>query len=303
VDYFETFAPCTQLSSFRLILAISIAYNLELTHMDVQTAFLNSDLKEELYIQLPEGAVTEDGHYMAKLKKSLYGLKQAGHDWHSTSEDFILSYDNRLRRSSVEPCLYYFINEDIKIFILTQVDDYIVACNTKNWVLNFITAFNSKYSVNVLGKLSHFMQMEITFEHNRVTLSQQRTIEDLAATFDLTDCKPKTKTPMSETLDLQKLDTCDSTLPYRSLLGSLLWLARGTRPDISYSVSYLSQFSNCCSEEHFSALRRVLKYLIATKEHKLVLPKIKTDQLEITAYSDSDWAGDKLDRKSYTGPV
>ena len=190
VDYFETFAPCTQLSSFRLILAISIAYNLELTHMDVQTAFLNSDLKEELYIQLPEGAVTEDGHYMAKLKKSLYGLKQAGHDWHSTSEDFILSYDNRLRRSSVEPCLYYFINEDIKIFILTQVDDYIVACNTKNWVLNFITAFNSKYSVNVLGKLSHFMQMEITFEHNRVTLSQQRTIEDLAATFDLTDCKP-----------------------------------------------------------------------------------------------------------------
>jgi hypothetical protein len=108
---------------------------------------------------------------------------------------------------------------------------------------------------------------------------------------------------MSETLDLQKLDTCDSTLPYRSLLGSLLWLARGTRPDISYSVSYLSQFSNCCSEEHFAALRRVLKYLIATKEHKLVLPKIKTDQLEITAYSDSDWAGDKLDRKSYTGSL
>jgi hypothetical protein len=147
------------------------------------------------------------------------------------------------------------------------------------------------------------MQMSIAFDDNKITISQQRTIEELAIEYHLENCKPNTLTPMASNLDLVHFDEFDPNLPYRNLLGSLLWLARGTRPDISFAVGYLSQFCHSYGEEHFNAARRVLKYLIATKDRTLVLPKINHKVLTITAYSDSDWAGDKDDRHSMTGTV
>jgi len=303
VDYSDTFAPGTQLSSFRVLLILATNFNLDLEHLDVKTAFLNSELKETIYVRLPEDATSQDGHTVAKLHKSIYGLKQAGHDWHECSETFILAHDNRLRRSSVEPCLYYLYTNELKILILTHVDDYIVASSSRAWTLDFIKAFNTKFGVNVLGKLSHFMQMAVDFTDTETTLSQQRTIDELAAEYHMLNCKPNTVTPLAENINLNKLETFDPQLPYRNLLGSLLWLARGTRPDISYAVSYLSQFCNCYGEEHFTAARRVLKYLIATKEKKLILPVIKHKKMVMDVYSDSDWAGEKTDRKSVSGTV
>jgi hypothetical protein len=198
--------------------------------------------------------------------------------------------------------LYYLVTSNIKIFILAHVDDYIIASSSRDWTRRFITAFNDKYGVNSLGKLSHFMQMSIEFTKTAITLSQQRFIEELASEYHMDACKP-VPTPMVEHFNLQPADTFDDTLPYRSLLGSLLWIARGTRPDISFAIAYLSQFCNCYSEQHFSALKRVLRYLIGTKTKKLHMPVIRSDQLRLEVYSDSDWAADLNDRKSVTGTI
>ena len=197
--------------------------------------------------------------------------------------------------------MYYLFTKELQVFILVHVDDYIIASSSELWTSKFTAAFNLKYGVNVLGTLSHFMQMSVTYGDNENYLSQQRAIEELQDTYHLHNIKGNTATPMLSDLNLDKLDDCDTTLPYRSLLGSLLWIARCTRPDVYFAVNYLSQFNNCYGQAHFTAAKRVLKYLICTKTKKLILPKIKHQQLTLTVFSDSDWAGDKLDRKSVTG--
>ena len=300
IDYDETFAPASQLNSFRILLTIAANLDLQLSHLDVKTAFLNSDLAENLYIRLPEDATDDKGNSTAKLVKSIYGLKQAAHDWHKTSEKFILNFDNRIKKSSVEPCMYFLVTHNLQVVFLVHVDDYIVASNSRDFTRRFTDKFNSAYGVNDLGKLSHFMQMSVSYENDKMTLSQQRFIEELASKYHMENCKAK-DTPMEQHLNLPKQDTFDSNLPFRSLLGSLLWLARGTRPDISFAVSYMSQFANCYGEQHFAALRRVLKYLISTKGKKLEISVIKSKQFVLDVYTDSDWAHDNLDRKSVTG--
>ena len=107
---------------------------------------------------------------------------------------------------------------------------------------------------------------------------------------------------MDVKLDLPYATVIDAKLPYRSLIGSLLWIARMTRPDIAFAMSYLSQFNCAYDARHYDALKRVLKYLYSTKDHVLVIePTVKSTDLSIGVSSDSGWARHKLDRKSFSG--
>ena len=110
---------------------IVLALNLGLAvyHMDVETAFLNSELEEDLYVRLPSG-LQHDGHSYARLRKAVYGLKQAGRAWFMASDAFIMGYDPRMRKSQVEPCLYYLRDGDLWVFLLRFVDDYLVAISS-----------------------------------------------------------------------------------------------------------------------------------------------------------------------------
>ncbi|KAK3234115.1 hypothetical protein CYMTET_55604 [Cymbomonas tetramitiformis] len=124
VDYYDTFAPCTQLSSVRIVITLALSLGLLVYHMDVDTAFLNSVLEEDLYVRLPRGLVY-GGHRCAKLLKAVYGLKQAGREWFDTSDAFIMGYDSRMQRSDVEPCLYFIRDSTLQVIILAYVDDYL----------------------------------------------------------------------------------------------------------------------------------------------------------------------------------
>ena len=109
---------------------------------------------------------------------------------------------------------------------------------------------------------------------------------------------------MEKDLQLTPADEITEHLPYRNLIGALLWIARASRPDIMYSVIYLSRFSNCYSQEHFKAAKRVLRFLITTIDKKLTFHQVpKGDTLKVVMYSDSDWASDKNDRRSFSGSV
>ena len=139
---------------------------------------------------------------MARLHKSIYGLKQAGHDWYQCSEQFILEHDSRTKRSLAEPCLYYLFTKELQVFTLVHVDDYIIASSSELWTSKFTAAFNTKYGVNVLGTLSHFMQMSVTYGENENFLSQQRAIEELQNMYHLYNIKGNTTTPMLTELNL-----------------------------------------------------------------------------------------------------
>ena len=159
-DFDETFSPVSQLATVRIVLTWCIILGLIPHHADVKTAFLNSTLKFEVYIKLPKG-ITILGKKFAKLLKSLYGLKQAARDWYELQERFILSFDKRFKKSSVDPCLYVIVDGDFIVVISTHVDDYIIATNDSDWYKAFMAAFNTQFEVKDLGVVNHILQMHV----------------------------------------------------------------------------------------------------------------------------------------------
>ncbi|KAK3233923.1 hypothetical protein CYMTET_55803 [Cymbomonas tetramitiformis] len=285
VDYFDTFAPCTQLSSVRLVIILALKLGLEVYHMDVETAFLNSTLEEDLYVRLRRG-LEYQGRTCAKLLKAVYGLKQAGKEWFDTSDAFIMNYDERMRRSDVEPCLYYIRDSDITVIILAYVDDYLCATNNRSWYDSFVATFNSQYACKDLGVLDLMVD-----------------------TYGLKDAKPASL-PMSPGCSLAPSDGKDTTIPFRGLLGQLQWIARCTRPDIMAVVSALSRFCASYGPEHFVALKQVVRYLKGTMSYELVLRTTSSvprglglagGALPMSIYIDADYAGCKTTRRSTSG--
>ncbi|KAK3244686.1 hypothetical protein CYMTET_45714 [Cymbomonas tetramitiformis] len=308
VDYFDTFAPCTQLSSGRLVIILVLNLALEVYHMDVETAFLNSTLEEDLYVMLSRG-LEYQGRTCAKLLKAVYGLKQAGKEWFETSDAFIMGYDERMRRSDVEPCLYYIRDSDITIIILAYVDDYLVATNSRSWYDNFVAAFNSQYACKDLGVLDLVMGIGVRWGPGVAYLSQFGYISQMIETYGLKDAKPASL-PMSPGCSLAPSDGKDATIPFRGLLGQLQWVARCTRPDIMAAVSAISRFCASYGPEHFVALKQVVRYLKDTVGHELVLrttssvPRglgLASGALPLCIYTDVDYAGCKTTRRSTSG--
>ncbi|KAK3260638.1 hypothetical protein CYMTET_30413 [Cymbomonas tetramitiformis] len=156
VDYYDSFGPCTQLSSVRVVITLALNLGLTVYHMDVDTAFLNSVLEEDLFVRLPRG-LDYGGHRRAKLLKAVYGLKQAGKEWFDTSDAFIMGYDSRMQRSDVESCLYFIRDTTLQVIILAYVDDYLVATNDKSWYDTFVSSFHAQYACKDLGVLDLVM--------------------------------------------------------------------------------------------------------------------------------------------------
>jgi hypothetical protein len=298
IDFLETYSPVFQIVFLRCVLAVSLHLGLDLYHVDVKTAFLNSPLKFFIWIEMPTGFANEDGMTHAKLNKSLYSLKQAGRDWYQCQDDFILAYDKRFQRSAVEPCLYFIVSKEITILILVHVDDYVIASNSPAYRDSYLDAFEAKYPCERLGKLSTILQMGVTWASNSVSLSQ---IKELAAQNGETNSNP-ILSPMDPVLHLAPAERADPSLPFRSLLGSLMWISRCTRPDICFAVTYLSHFCTTFSHVHFAALKRILRYLFHTRAQTLTLSGLPSSgPVQVRLLTDSDWGQCKSSRRSVSG--
>ena len=134
-DFEDTFAPVSQLLSMRMLLSHALAEDLTLHHLDVSTAFLASpvDPKFNIFVELPERFAGPKGERFARLNKSLYGLKQAAHDWFQLQEKFILGFDSGFVKSKSEPCMYYNKSEGRTCIVLVYVDDYLVATDNEEY--------------------------------------------------------------------------------------------------------------------------------------------------------------------------
>ena len=303
-DYHETFAPVSQLVTVRMLLALCLNFSIRPHHVDVKCAFLNSVLKEEVYMRLPTG-FSIGGKKYGKVLKSVYGLKQAAHDWYETQHDFIMTHDSRLQQSCSDPCLYYLVSDDLVVFISTHVDDYVIGSSSDLWYDQFIAAFGARFEITDMGVVEHVLQMTVDWTADTCSIGQERQITELLEKYDMRDHRP-VQTPMEAGLYLFPCaDSVLSSLPYRELLGALLWLARCTRPDIFYAIIYLARFSSCYGATHYKALKRVLRYVGSTSHYRLRFTRstsfMPSDLIPLLLYTDSDWAGDPADRKSVSG--
>lgn len=298
IDFNETFSPVLKYSTFRLLLALSVQLNLKINHLDVPTAFLNGFLHETVYMEIPEYSnIVNCNSKVLRLKKAIYGLKQSARAWYSRVEECLLKL--KFRRSSYEPCLFIKSNNNVMIYIALFVDDFFVFYNCKNSYLELTNELVAKFRIKDLGVIKQCLGMHINVHRDCITVDQEQFIDSILKKFNMSDCSGS-DTPMEVNLKLQKgvISKVVQKYPYQQLIGSLMYLSVLTRPDISFSVSYLSQYNNCYNESHWKHLKRLLKYLKKTKSYGLIYRKTGCN---LYGYVDADWASCILDRRSYTG--
>ena len=298
VDYDETFAPVIRFSSLRLLFALAVKLKLDINHLDVKTAFLNGDLKECLYMQVPEGMNVAKNKVL-KLKKAIYGLKQSSRAWNEKVHNVLC--DLGYVQSPNEPCIYKKGSKDLYTIVALFVDDFFVFSNNTNETVFLKRELKSKFKIKDMGRIKECLGMSVSFDENKnIILNQRQYIFKLLEKFNMKDAKPA-RTPMENKVNLERVVLTDCNkrkYPYQNLIGSLMYLSVLTRPDISYSLSYLSQFNNHYDTSHWKCAKHILRYLKGTVDYSI---KYSNDELELQGFVDSDWGSDSVDRKSYTG--
>ncbi|KAJ9547854.1 hypothetical protein OSB04_020397 [Centaurea solstitialis] len=298
IDYDETFAPVARLEAIRLFLAFAAHMNFKVYHMDIKNAFLNGKLNEEVYVAQPPGFVDPKfPDHVYKLNKALYGLKQAPRAWYDTLSTFLLS--KGFVRGKIDSTL--FLKKYPKHILLVQiyVDDIIFGSTNPKLCEKFELLMKSEYKMSMMGELTFFLGLQIKQSEKGIFINQGKYVHEMLKKFDLTSCTPM-KTPMAPPLSLDKDSKgkpVDVTL-YRGMIGSLLYLT-ASRPDIMYSTCLCARYQAEPKESHLTAVKRIFRYLKGTPNMGLWYSK--DSGFDLTAYSDSDFAGCKIDRKSTTG--
>jgi len=162
LDYFDTYSPVARLSSLRLLYAISVELDLQLAAMDVDAAFLNAELTEDIYIKAPPGQPPLQKGYVYKLLKSLYGLKQSPKSWNDTLNQFLIT-ECQFRRLQSESCLYVRTDSHSAkcILVAVYVDDIVIAYNDKSLFFSFRSKIMARFPCKDLGSLSRVLNMDI----------------------------------------------------------------------------------------------------------------------------------------------
>jgi hypothetical protein len=291
VDYTETFAPVAKFSTVRLILAVAASLDLEIEQMDFSTAFLNGDLQEEIYMEGP--AKTEVEGKILLLIKSLYGLKQAPRCWNHKIDSYLK--DQGFQRCHTDNCLYVKNG----FYILLYVDDILLITADKLMLADVKKQLMENFEMHELGDLEFIVGIRVTRDrlNKKLCLDQSAYCERVLEKFNMNTAN-SVRTPLTQRL-INSDDYDDTGFSYRGVVGSLMYLMVGTRPDIAVAVSELSRYLEKPSKEHVTAAKRVLRYLVGTKDYKLQFDGNLS--LQPVAFADADYANDQDTRRSTSG--
>ncbi|WVZ82658.1 hypothetical protein U9M48_029900 [Paspalum notatum var. saurae] len=292
-NYDETFAPVAHMITVRALLAVASIREWSISQLDVKNAFLNGELREEVYMQPPPGYSVSEG-MVCRLRRSLYGLKQAPWAWFQRFASVVTAAG--FSASPHDPALFVHTSSRGRTLLLLYVDDMIITGDDPQFIAFVKARLSEQFLMSDLGPLRYFLGIEVSSAPEGFYLSQEKYIQGLLDRASLTDHKTE-ETPMELNLRLSATDgePLDDPTRYRHIVGSLVYLGV-TRPDISYSVHILSQFVSAPTQLHYSHLLRVLRYLRGTMSRRLFFPR--SSSLQLQAYCDATWASDSSDRRS-----
>ncbi|GJU60323.1 retrovirus-related pol polyprotein from transposon TNT 1-94 [Tanacetum coccineum] len=290
VDYNETFSPISKKDSLRIILALVAHFDLEPHQMDVKIAFLNGNLKEEVYMEQPEGFFIDGKEkMMCKLKKSIHGLKQASRQWYIKFNDTITSFS--FEEIIDDRCIYRKITWSKFIFLVLYVDDILLATNDFGLLHKTKEYISKNFKLKDMGEASYVIGISIFHDRSQglLGLSQKAYIDKILERFNMSKC-------LDGIVPIQKgdkfsLKQCPKNeverkemenIPYASVVGSLMYLQTCTRPDIS-------RYKSNPGIHHWKAAKKVLRYLQGPKDYMLTYKR--SNQLEVVGYADSDYVG------------
>jgi hypothetical protein len=271
-DYTETYAPVVRLETIRAIIALVPEKGLKVQQMDVKGAYLNGIMSEKVCMRQPTGFGDGTGR-LCRLIKTIYGLKQAGREWNKV-------FDQRMRDLGFEPlrsdpCVYLRRSgEDVQI-VTTWVDDLLLFTNSDESMGRLKDGMHTKFELTDMGEPSKIVGIEITQDEHSVTISQTKYIESILKREGLENIQ-SIRTPLDSKMKLEpNPETGDGNRSnsYAQLIGSLMYLATATRPDIAYAVHRLAAFTANPTMAHYGAAKKVLRYLAGTKNHGITYSK------------------------------
>ena len=250
-------------------MALVAHYDLELHQMDVKTTFLNGDIEETIYMVQPENFESKDSkHLVCKLKKSIYGLKQASRQWYRKFDQVITSYG--FKENTIDQCIYLKISGSKFIILVLYVDDILLASSDVNLLHDTKKFLSKRFEMKDLGEASFVLGIQIDRDRSKgiLGLSQKAYIDKVLSRFGMQNCAPG-DTPVAKGDKLSLLQ-CPKTdlevkemqdIPYASAVGSIMYAQVCTRPDITYIVGMLGRYLSNPGMDHWKAVKRVLRYL------------------------------------------
>jgi hypothetical protein len=344
VDYFEVYASTGKYKTLRVVLSLAARRDMELRQLDVPQAFTQAGLDEDVYMEMPEGF--EVAGKVCHLLKSLYGLKQSPRNWWLLVSTFIIS-DMGWQATVSDPCLFQKKSRSGQLMLLFLfVDDMQVAfdkADEAEWA-ECHEMLRRRFNITDLGESKFMLGMRITRDRRlkSIKLDQELYITKALEKFGLDRCKTAS-TPgvqlasgssssrlregdrVDESTVISKADELIDIKAYQEKVGTLLYAAISTRPDVAYAVNKLAQNMLAPTATAGKACDQVFRYLAGTKDLGLQFGCRRSpaasaqcaavatrldgtasgdlEEMTITAYADADWGSDPTDRKSITGWV
>lgn len=254
-------------------------------------------------MEQPPGFEVSNGtgqRLVCKLNKALYGLRQAPRAWFQTLKNYLVAQLG-FQVSKADLSLFIRVSAGTCLVLMVYVDDIVLTRTSAHDIGEVVRQLHSKFALKDMGHLSFFLGVDVKRTTQGLLLSQKKYIMELLQKAGMVEAA-MTPTPMLNTPKLTVSDNSPLFFDihlYRSVVGMLQYVCV-TRPDISFCVNKLSQFMNSPSDNHWRAVKRVLRYLAGTLDHGLYFSK---GQPDLVCYSDADWASSVDDRRSISGYV
>ncbi|GJZ44369.1 retrovirus-related pol polyprotein from transposon TNT 1-94 [Tanacetum coccineum] len=272
IDFDETFSPVARLEAIRIFLAFATYMNFIVYQMDVKSAFLNGKLKEEVYVKQPPGFESNEfPNHVCKLDKALYGLKQAPRAWYETLSTFLT--EHKFGRGKIDNTLFVYKTQTGVILDQICVDDIIFGSTSTKFCKQFAKVMTQRYEMSIMGVLTYFL-------------------------CDINGSSVKTLVVPSNNLGPDLNGKSINETQYRGMIGSLMYLT-ASRHDIQFSTCLCARYQANPKESHLIAVKRIFRYLKGTPSLGLWYPKCLG--FDLKGYSDSDYVGCNMDKKSIPG--
>ena len=267
---------------------------MEIKQYDVKSAYLYGTLKETVYMEQPEGFV-KDKNKVCKLKGAYMDYHRRDTDWNAKINEVLESIG--MSRVPEDPCLYTMKKGNKKLWLGLYVDDILVVGSDVRMITETMDGVKKHFELTESQELK-FLNIRVTRRDGKIELTQAEYVDSILHKFNLTTVRRRTPrwTPQQD-LDADEESSLGDQELYQEMLGSIMYLATGTRIDIAFSVSRLSQYSKDPKQVHVTALKRVFRYLKGTRDYKLVYGGSSS---RVSIGTDASWCTTR-DAKSFGG--
>jgi hypothetical protein len=304
LDYLETFSTVCRPETYRITFVLATALGWTLHQFDVKNAFVHADIDTDIYVTLPQGFYNDldKNKKCLKLKKALYGLKQSPRLWYKYLSNIL----NKLGFKAIPYDEGAFINHHYKMILLCHVDDLIITGPNHKQIKEISEKISTDIELKYIGEVNTFLgiQMKINKKNKTLLLHQEKYTKNIIKKYNKEEL-PLRKSP-TRNIKLYKNNgqaTYKETVEYQRYVGSILYLAVKTRPDIAYPIQRCAKYASNPAKEHFLAVDDIFAYLHNCPEEGILYNCSNIKELILKIYCDSDWASCLDTRRSVTGYI